>query len=371
VLIGALGLVNGAAAQEFSDIQKPKSPLVLESQGSFYVGGTLATKNATELGGLTAGEIVVNQMYVQFMIPQASGSRKDDDHRHNNHGDKGRSEVPVVMMHGGILSGKTYETTPDGRMGWDEYFVRQGHPVYVPDQVARARSGFDQSIYNNVRAGINPPADQPSIPRLSRQFVWVNFRVGPSFGVPFSDTKFFVSDADKFGHQGTPSMFVPPVVPNPNPSIKALADLSANLKGAVILSHSQSGTWGFEAALLNPKWVRGIVGIEPTAPRCSATYTDEQIKTLATVPILVLFGDHLNANYQLAWEDCTALIARIKAVGGNAKVVRTPELGILGNTHMMMMDKNNIQVADVILKWISKNVKPDRQDDDDDHHGHH
>jgi len=49
-----------------------------------------------------------------------------------------------VMVHGATLTGKSWETTPDGRMGRDEYFVRKGHPVYVPDQVGRGRSGFNQ-----------------------------------------------------------------------------------------------------------------------------------------------------------------------------------------------------------------------------------
>ena len=54
------------------------------------------------------GEITVNQMYVQYQIPM-----------------RGDRHVPVVMVHGCCLSSKTWETTPDGRMGWDEYFVRE------------------------------------------------------------------------------------------------------------------------------------------------------------------------------------------------------------------------------------------------------
>ena len=68
----------------------------------------------------------------------------------------GDGNVPVVMVHGATLTGKSWETTPDGRMGWDEYFVRKGHPVYVPDQVGRGRSGFNQAVFNNVRAGSAP-----------------------------------------------------------------------------------------------------------------------------------------------------------------------------------------------------------------------
>ena len=71
-----------------------------------------------EATGLGGGDITVNQMYVQYQIP-ANGSR----------------HVPVVMVHGCCLSSKTWETTPDGRMGWNEYFVRKDRPVYLADQV--------------------------------------------------------------------------------------------------------------------------------------------------------------------------------------------------------------------------------------------
>ena len=113
VLASTFGTAITAAAQDVPDLQTPKSPLVLKAQGSFFVGGEVKQAAAGDLGaGRAAGHITVNQMYVEYMIPQ------------------GATKVPVVMVHGGGLSGKSYETTPDGRMGWDEYFVRQGHPVY-------------------------------------------------------------------------------------------------------------------------------------------------------------------------------------------------------------------------------------------------
>ena len=96
------------------------------------------------------GHITVNQMYVRYMVPQG-----------------GDGNVPVVMVHGATLTGKSWETTPDGRMGWDEYFVRRGHPVYVPDQVGRGRSGFNQAVFNNVRAGSAPAASLPRWLRFS------------------------------------------------------------------------------------------------------------------------------------------------------------------------------------------------------------
>jgi pimeloyl-ACP methyl ester carboxylesterase len=223
-----------AMAQNFEDLQKAKSPLVLEEWGSFFVGGETAVQTAVELGlcgtGSTSdGHLAVNQMYVQYMIP------------------KGGQKVHVIMVHGGGLSGKSYETQPDGRMGWAEYFVRKGHDVYLPDQVARARSGFNQAAYNRVRAGVSPPASQPSMFQSSNENAWAVFRFGPSFGVPYEDELFPVESLDEFAKQVIPDLSG--TNPLPNPTYQGLSDLAIKVEGAVVMGHSQSGRFPFEAAL--------------------------------------------------------------------------------------------------------------------------
>ena len=185
VLAGTLGLAVTAAAQDVSDVQTSNSPLVLKSQGSFVVGGQNVAKGAVDVGGAAPGHITIKQLYVEFMIPN------------------GATKVPVVMVHGGGLSGKSFETTPDGRMGWNEYFVRQGHPVYNADQVGRARSSFDPTVYNQVRAGLLSPSALPVITRTTDEAAWQNFRFGPSFGVPWPDEQFPVEHAADFSRQGT------------------------------------------------------------------------------------------------------------------------------------------------------------------------
>jgi pimeloyl-ACP methyl ester carboxylesterase len=150
IVAAVLGTAGDLMAQALKDVQTPDTPLVLKAQGSFFVGGETVEQTQGELGNLgPGGHITVNQMYVRYMVPQG-----------------GDGTLPVVMVHGATLTGKSWETTPDGRMGWDEYFVRKGHPVYVPDQVGRGRSGFNQAVFNNVRAGSTPPANQP---------VWLRF----------------------------------------------------------------------------------------------------------------------------------------------------------------------------------------------------
>src|SRR4051812_14606930 len=86
---------------------------------------------------------MINQMYVQFQKPARSNRLP-----------------PIVFVHGCCLSSKTWETTPDGRMGWYEYFTRKGFDTYMADQVGRARSGFDALQYQKVRWD----ADAPEFP---------------------------------------------------------------------------------------------------------------------------------------------------------------------------------------------------------------
>ena len=338
-LLCVVALATNAAAQT-----KKAAPLTIKEQGSFFVGGE--HKSITPPPGPFAapGDITINQMYVQYQVPM-----------------KGDQHVPVVMVHGATLTGKSWETTPDGRMGWDEYFVRKGHPVYVPDQVGRGRSGFNQAVFNNVRAGSTPPPNLPLWLRFSDESVWPNFRFGPTPGQPFSDSQFPLTAVDELAKQAVPDVSFGGL-PTPNPTLKALADLAGQLNGAVLMGHSQSGSFPLESALLKPGAAKGLVLVEPGS--CPARYSPEQIGILAKVPILVVFGDHRDnptglptlPTWQARFEACQELIGRLKNAGGQAEMLAPPERGIRGNSHMIMQDKNNLPIADLILRWIDQRV---------------
>ena len=348
VLIGlaaaVLGAPAGATAQALKDVKTPDKPLVLKAQGSFFVGGEKVEQTAGELGDLgPGGHITINQMYVHYMVPQG-----------------GDRNVPVVMVHGATLTGKSWETTPDGRMGWDEYFVRKGHSVYVPDQVGRGRSGFNQAVLNDVRAGSRPPADLPVWLRFSDEGAWPNFRFGPTPGQPFSDSQFPLMAVDEFSKQGVPDMFRGTTSTS---TIAALSELATQLNGAVVMGHSQSGVFPLQAALLNPKAMKGLVLVEPGS--CPSTYTAEEIRALATVPVLVVFGDHRDnptglpslPTWQARYELCQDLLGRLRSAGGQAEMLVPADRVIRGNSHMIMQDKNNLQIADLILKWVDERVR--------------
>lgn len=344
-LTAVLATASGIQAQALGDVKTSDTPLVLKAQGSFFVGGETVEQTRAELGDLgPGGHITVNQMYVRYMVPQG-----------------GDGNVPVVMVHGATLTGKSWETTPDGRMGWDEYFVRKGHPVYVPDQVGRGRSGFNQAVFNNVRAGSAPASSLPRWLRFSDEGVWPNFRIGPTAGQPYPDTQFPVAALDELSKQGVPDVSFGGI-PTPNPTHKALADLATQVNGAVLMGHSQSGSFPLAAALLQPAAMRGLVLVEPGS--CPGNYSEEQMAVLAKLPVLVVFGDYRDTptgistlpTWQTRYEGCQALIGRLKAAGGEAQMISPAEIGSRGNSHMIMQDRNHLQVADLILKWMDERV---------------
>ncbi len=191
--------------------------------------------------------------------------------------------------------------------------------------------------------------------------VWPNFRFGSKPGAPFADAQFPVTAVDELSKQAVPDVSFGGV-PTPNPTLKALSDLAGQVNGAVLMGHSQSGAFPLASALLNPAVAKGLVLVEPGG--CPANFTDEQVKTLATIPLLVVFGDHRETptglpgfpTWQARFEGCQALVGRITKAGGRAEMSAPPENGIRGNSHMIMQDKNNLQIADLILKWIDERV---------------
>jgi pimeloyl-ACP methyl ester carboxylesterase len=284
--------------------------------------------------------VTINQMYVEYMVPA------------------GAPKVPVVLIHGAGLSGKSYDTTPDGRMGWFEYFVRKSYPTYVVDQVGRARSGFDHAP-SDRRLASQPTAESAGGAfRFGDRVVWTSFRFGPRAGEKFPDTKFPTEAISELSKQAIPDMTA--FVPIPNPTFKALADLASDLKGAVLISHSQSGHFPMEAALLNPAGIRAVVALEPA--RCgNELFSDAQIARIAKVPALVVFGDYLpSPTGAVTWQDrlenCKKYATRIRAAGGKIDLLETPSLGVRGNSHMLMQDVNNAQIADRVMAWIDANA---------------
>ena len=314
-------------------------PLVLARQGSFFVNEqNIATASPTGTGTPVPGHISAKGMYVQYQIPEA----------------RNNGLYPVIMVHGSGHTGKTYEETPDARTGWAEYFVRRGVPVYVVDHSGRARSGFDPTPINQGRLEKNP-ALIPSFAEFTNEQAWTAFRIGPSPFTPYESTRFPIKAQDQYFAQ---------IVPNTETSypdggentIAALGALLDRVGPAVVMVHSQSGAYGIRAAIARADLAKAVVSVEPR----SCAVSDENVKAVFTrVKLLTMFGDFFGSSVS-DWPgrmaECIDAVTRIKAAGGLAENIYLPNRGIRGNSHMLMMDLNNQQLADVILAWLAVNV---------------
>ena len=319
-------------------------PLRLADEGSFFVGGrSVETRFAgvSPAGPVPPGRISVDQMYVQYRIPEANTGK-----------------LPIVLVHGGGLTGASYETTPDGREGWATYLVRKGHPVYVVDTPGRGRAGFNASAVNQAKAEADGRNLPPSMLMVTSELAWTLFRFGPSFGTAFPDSQYPVEAATAFQAQGVPFAEVTLEGGAMQTAPRALAALLDRIGPSIVVVHSLAGPFADALVALRPKLVRGVVNIEGAQ---SVMPTDAQIAAYGGIPVLELFGDHLDAPVFTAGPRLAARKAVVERInrqpGGKAKVVLLPEVGLRGNSHMMMQDRNNLAVADYILEWVDGNVK--------------
>jgi hypothetical protein len=120
--------------------------------------------------------------------------------------------------------------------------------------------------------------------------------------------------------------------------------------------HSQSGAYGLGAAIARPNLAKAVVSVEPRI--CAVS--DENARTVFTrVKLLTMFGDFFGStvgDWPGRMAECVEAVTRIKGAGGVAENIFLPDRGIRGNSHMLMMDLNNQQLADIILAWLADKV---------------
>lgn len=311
-------------------------PLTIASQGSFFVGGRDVKSDHLSLLPAYAptGTITVEQMYVRYQVPVAS-TRK-----------------PVVFIHGCCLTGKTWESTPDGRMGWDELFVRRGFPTYVVDQASRGRSAADPSAIVQVKGGRAPADKLPQVFGAAQEGAWAIFRFGPEYPKVFSGMQFPLEAQAEFWKQMVPDWLN--ALPTPNPTVPALSQLARKLDGAVLISHSQSGIYPFQTAALDRRGIAGIVAIEPGA--CPAA--DADMRPFAGLPVLVLWGDYVDLSPRWAprLKTCAAFVAAANQAGAKAEMVMLNDVGLPGASHMLMQDRHSLQIGAWLASWIDARV---------------
>jgi pimeloyl-ACP methyl ester carboxylesterase len=324
-------------------------PLMIQEQGSFAVGGTVVTNPGTfdpvkmsPEGQTFHGD----HAYVFYQIP--ANARK----------------LPLVLWHGYGQSSKTWGTTPDGREGYQNIFLRRGFGVYVIDQPRRGSAGRSTQPIT-----LTPVPDEQERFNFFRVGIWPNFFPGVQFS---HDSEAL----NQYFRQMTPD--TGPI--DINVTSDAVAALFNKIGPGILVTHSHSGGMGWRTAI-KCRNVRAIVSYEPGSnfifpngevppqmpssggPLEAVEVTLSDFMKLTKIPIVIYYGDNIpdqpSANPgQDQW--CVRLaMARlwrdaVNGHGGDVTLVHLPEIGIRGNTHFAFSDLNNLEIADLLTKFLKE-----------------
>ncbi len=329
VIALAFGLAGGSA------LAQSKEPIVLRDMGSFHVGGRYIEVRGQPVkeivftpGGVPAkidpnGTYQVEQMYVQYFLV---------DNR------KGR--VPLLMWHGGGLTGATYETKPDGGAGWGNFFIRKGFDVYISDAMERGRSGWTDKFKGEP---LFLPLNDP----------WLRFRIGdkpsdwdpdPAKRKTYPGMQFPVEAYEQFMKQAVPRWLT-----TDDEIVAAYIALVDKVCPCAVMVHSQSGSFGFRVLEARPDMIKALIAVEPTVGGDKS-----KVASIKNTPIMMMYGDNVKAHarWSKIRQGGVDYADVLKAAGGNADIYDLPDMGLKGNSHMIMMDRNSDQVADLIHKWL-------------------
>jgi len=346
-LVLAAGILSGCFV--LGDTPAKPAPLALQEQGSFVIGGTVLKIPGTfdPLKPTPAGQTFHgDHAYVSFQVPVNP------------------RPLPLVFLHGAGQFSRTWSTTPDGREGFQNLFLRRRFAVYLLDQPRRGGAGR-----STLPATVTPAPDEQFWFDIFRLGVWPDFFPGVQFSRD-SET------LNQYFRQMAPNTgpFDPEVVSG------AVAALFAKVGPGILVTHSQGGGPGWLTAIRS-RQVRAVVAYEPgsgfifpigevPSPMPSAAGTLEgagvplaDFMQLTRIPIVIYYGDNIpeqptanpgqdNWRVRLAmarlWRDA------VNRHGGDATLVHLPDLGIRGNTHFPFSDLNNGEIADLMAGFLKK-----------------
>ena len=335
----------------------------LGAKACFYVGGDYAETDGKRF--------CTGQMFVEVYEPRVR-----------------RHPYPVVMFHGAGQTNMNWLQTPDGRMGWADYFVSQGFCVALAEQPSRGRSAY------------HPAAEGP---RIFHPLQIVRQRFTTDEG-PWPQARLHTQWPKNGGDWDDPAFrqfaaaqveYLPSNKRSQELVLAAGQELLDLLGPSILLTHSQAGPFGWLLADACPEKVKAIVALEPTAPPFSPDLKSPKAKNYGladvpmhfeppvqspedfklrllpapgpglvdgwvldeerrlprlTMPILTVVSE---ASYHAQFDHLLSYV--MDQLGVRHVFVRLEDAGIHGNSHMMMLEKNHLEIADYLIRWLLYN----------------
>lgn len=350
-------------------------------QGHFYVGGKWV--------GEPGKQRMRGAMYVEVWVPK-----------------KIRHPYPILFVQaGGGQTNIALLQTPDGRPGWAYNFVNQGYTVYMMDFPGRGRSAFIPGVDGEVipprtgelmeqvwTGGAPPPNPQRSWPQANKYTQWPSDaqnkgQIGDPVFDYFAKTELNFPSGDD----------MEPVCAD---ALVQLVDLIG--KPVILLLHSRLATSGWLLADARPKLVKAIIAAEPWGPPIENAELDakgpghiwgltnfpihydppikeaselqtvheekadgpglvpcwiqkepaRKLINLEAIPVLNVSGE---ASYHRPYARCVA--KWLNQAGVKAEYVNLEDVGLSGNGHQMMSEKNSAEIARFFMRWLDKNAR--------------
>lgn len=350
------------------------APTRAEQVGTFFVGGHYVRE----------GQAMAGQAHVLFMKP-----------------DKPKHATPLVFIPGAGQTVTNFLSTPDGRPGWAQVFVDAGWTVYLMDQPGRGASGYEAS-YGAVKRQTPEflqkrfTATQDFAPAPGQPQGWPQAKLHSGFpgtgkpGDPIFD-QFYATQVESA---------------DGGVSAKLVADAGAALLDkigpAIVVTHSQSGAFGWAIGEARPALTKAIVAVEPSGPpffgapppwgdsdpdKLSRSYgltttplayapaltspadlakvqeaapekpdlvrcwlqaePARKLVNLSRFPVFVLVSE---ASYHAGYDHCT--VRYLRQAGVATDFTRLEDVGLHGDGHMVMIEKHSSQIAKLIQDWL-------------------
>ena len=314
--------------------------LVTSRRGFFWVGGErVPVQEGTSLRG---------QMFVQWEAPEQP-----------------TQPYPVVLIHGGGGQGTDWLGTPDGRPGWATFLVQEGYAVYVVDRPGHGRSPYHPDV-------LCPPGGVFTLEMISALFC--DTEQWPGTGDPDDPhVRAFAA--------GTGPMLADCALAHALEQACGAALLD-EIGPAILITSSAGGPMGWLTADVRPSQVKAIVSAEPIGPAfldnpavglslpwglTAAPMTFDppadspddlhvgparRLPALAGIPIALV-----EAEASLLAQPSPAIAAFLEDAGCHVDRIVLTDHGVHGNGHLMMMELNNREVLEPILRWLDDNVR--------------
>jgi pimeloyl-ACP methyl ester carboxylesterase len=305
----------------------PSAPVALAEYSQYFVG---AQAIEVARGSIING----TQLSVECMIPAQR-----------------RHSWPIVLVHGGTGQGSDWMSTPDGRAGWASLLLEQGYAVYLVDRPGQGRPPYEPQFH-----GAFP--DAPTYERMAQSYT--------------ADQK-LRSSANPYAHLhtqwpgsgelGDPALDQLMAAQGPAfaGSIRAeqiwrerAAMLLDDIGPCILITHADSGAFGWLAADERPLLVKALIALEPSAPAPGGAFGPRatpiaSLQHLQDLPVAVVTAEASAANLSDAHT-----VEALRQAGCAVEHLQLAALGIHGNGHYLMMERNHREILQALLAWLQR-----------------